>query len=126
MPDVSAEACEELAQFLESEKFNFNMREAEAVPACGSAGCIGGHAAVLWPEVRGPSQKMQGTGAETFTWSEIAFSLKLGISDVEQMALCYLQETDLGWSQITRRGAAATLRRLGETGIVEWRAEEQV
>lgn len=129
MTERNVAAITELADFLETAKFHFDMNQSEASPACGSAGCIGGHAAVLWPEVRMSCFEIDD---ERFSWEEKLLAQKLGIENIKGIELCFLnsfvhRETDMtDLNRITRKGAVTTLRRLAETGEVIWKAEEQI
>lgn len=112
----------ELAGFLETAEFSFDMADPDAAPACGSAGCIGGHAAVLWGDIR----ENYVAGDEEFTWSEHLLRGKLGITREEHDKLCFLVYGEVNsYYQVTRAGAVATLRRLAETGKVTWKLAEQ-
>lgn len=117
---VNRAACLQLADFIARAHYRFDMSSCEAEPLCGSAGCIGGHAAVLWPDVR------ESNAGVDFTWDEEKLAAKLGITRATHDALCYLagenDDDDISdLSDVTRRMAVATLRRLAETGVVTFR-----
>lgn len=104
-----------LRDFIRDSKLRFDMTEGSANPECGTAGCIGGHAAVLWPDIRVDD------GDGTFTWKEVAFASKLGISDDEQTELCFMWDTTYGFSDVTKPAALAVLELLAKAGKVKWR-----
>lgn len=136
-----------LADFLSSKKYEFAMCDSRATPKCGSAGCIGGHAAVLWPDIRtetfvGWVEDKTGkefTG-ESFGWKRLLLQKKLGISENAHEELCYMtgvdgEDVSIGYtntdeespdrdgpkfSEITHLDAAKCLRILAETGKVDW------
>lgn len=115
-PRRNAANIRKLALFLASGQFGFDMDESFARPACGSAGCIGGHAAVLWPHLR------EGEYVGGVTWDEAALAQHLGISPAEHDGLCFHGPAKDGGtmplSDIDRSMAVATLRRLARTGKV--------
>jgi len=103
-----------LADYIEQHtELEFNMAEAMADPKCGSAGCIGGFAAVLWPEVRAC-----GSSADNrpFSFYDDVLANKLGIDQRTVNDLCYPGYYQL----IPREVAVAELRSLAETGQVTW------
>jgi hypothetical protein len=102
---MNVEAINHLADFIESGKYEFDMMEAVARPECGSAGCIGGHASILWEDVK--SQPV-------FNSDILAEHLGIGWDVVQD--LCYPETPD--YHRITREIAVVTLRRLAETGEV--------
>ena len=105
-------AIYQLADFIASESYSFDMEEAASHVECGSAGCIGGHAGVLWPELRPPG---------TCTWIDSMLAVKLRISEEQHDLLCYPEdEIGIKHSWITRGTAVRCLRRLAETGKVDW------
>lgn len=107
-----------LADFIESEKYDFDMCEGEAEPKCGSAGCIGGQAAVLWPDIRDG-------GSLIFTWDCSLLADKLGISRRDESDLCHLPTDARGEKlelhQVTRKAAVECLRNLAKTGRVRFK-----
>lgn len=106
-----------LADFIESRKYRFDMTRPRANPSCRTAGCIGGHAAVLWPELRTPRLKDR-----SFGWGWENLRAKLGISEAQHKRLCFWCYNRKGelvpLYYITRKMAVATLHRLAETGEV--------
>jgi hypothetical protein len=139
----------ELADFLETAKFKFDMGSPNVYPSCGSAGCIGGHAAALWTKVR-DTVAIDADYGDTgrYSWHQQTLADYLGISRNTADRLCYPEDerdqgddeyehaetwTDEGalpeecveYGKITRAGAVATLRRLAETGQVLWYLSEQ-
>jgi hypothetical protein len=120
-----------LAAFMETHpELPFDMALSNN-PQCGTAGCIGGFAAALWPEVQADS----GTRFDRGKVSE-----KLGLSEQAGDTLLYPGEgtyinprpqfddltlMQINYDDITRKGAIATLRRLALTGEVTWLYGEQ-
>lgn len=92
-------------------------------PSCGTAGCIGGHAADLWPEIRLDPAPTQG-------WDESLFAEKLGIRESQADWLCYGPKTrdgaPLRLTDVTKPMALAALERLaaGEPRIYFDRADD--
>lgn len=123
---MNKEAINELADFIESAKFKFDMGEPDAAPTCGTAGCIGGHAAMLWPEVRAGERYNAIEKIEYFSWNEKQLIKKLGLAEGQEGQLCYLGSSRMTLCSITRAGAVTTLRRLAETGEVVWKREDQL
>lgn len=119
IPKVNVAAINELADFLESSKYDFDMSNGSATPQCGSAGCIGGHASVLWPEVSYTTYVLDDDDKEipATSWHENLLAIKLGISEDEQDKLCY---PCMDMDNITREQAVAVLRELAVTGQVRW------
>lgn len=102
MTMVNRENVEALAAFVKKADYEFDMQEFVARPLCGSAGCIGGHAAVLWPELRIPAGE-----DDEFTFNDSGLADKLGIRPGEETSLCYF-----GVRDCTREMAVARLRAL--------------
>lgn len=104
----------ELADFIESGKFDFNFSIDEVRPACGSAGCIGGHAAALWPELRVARSNGK------YTWDTDKLAEHLGISNLVADRLCFEPQSKAGYhfeyGEVTREMAVAAVRRLANTG----------
>lgn len=123
---MNKDAINRLANFLEGGNYGFDMGDAYARPHCGTAGCIGGHAAVLWPEIQIKTGDPEEDDAGGFTWDEHKLAEKLGITYEMQDELCYpvKQPWPTNYGQVTRAGAVAALRRLAETGKVEFLKEE--
>lgn len=111
----------ELANFIETAEYKFDMRESMAKPECGSAGCIGAHAAVLWPEVR------SGHRPGEFTWSSAKLAEKLGLTPRQVQLLCFHPYDPDGflipYSEVTRKMAVKALRNLAKTGVVVFKTE---
>ncbi len=112
---------QELAKFIESGKYSFNMSVAEADPECGTAGCIGGHAAVIWPEVRDVGS---GLPWPSFTFDGPKLAEFLDISEPDLNDICFnvpassSRVAQISYEEVTSSMAAATLRRFAETGRV--------
>lgn len=118
----------QLAQFIASHReLPFDMAEATAPTRCGTAGCIGGFAAALWP-----SQCADDDGY----FDNDATARQLGLDTRQAQHLFYLGRfddrctfADTGeqamFDDITRAGACQTLRRLADTGQVTWHVAEQ-
>jgi hypothetical protein len=126
---INVAAITELADFIEKATLDFNMDEAYPNPECGTAGCIGGHAAVLWPDIRIDNMDTEG-GYPTYTWDDELLAEKLGIEFIEAEHLCYPDGIfrDSGNSiyyrcsyNISRAQAVETLRNLAKTEEVVWR-----
>src|ERR1700722_12483663 len=82
---MNAEAIRELADFIEKHReLDFDM-SSPAVPACGTAGCIGGFAAALWPEVA----KKDPAKLHMLIFDKEKLGAKLQLSDATCDALCY-------------------------------------
>lgn len=117
---MDKEAVLELARFVETCELDFDMREPTAQTHCGSAGCILGHAAMLWPEVRFDNSDL-GEPSTLFRCNEALLSKKLGVGRGDVDDLCYpggLFED--AYDRIKREHAVACLRNLAETGDVDW------
>lgn len=112
----------ELADFLEKAEFIFDMGSALANPECGAAGCIGGHAAVLWEELRQGSYSSVGY---TFNLSKLGNKLELKEQLTTDLCFNPHDEDGIGMSclSVTRSMAVATLRRLAETGELYFEEE---
>lgn len=110
---MNKEAILELRDFIAKGEYSFNMRNPFANLDCGSAGCIGGHAAVIWPEIR-QSEEMT-----SYTWHNEKLAAKLGISEAAHNQLCFPRKPE-NYSYITREHAVTTLTKLAETGRVDW------
>lgn len=104
-------AINRLADFIENGRYAFDMEAGWADPHCGTAGCIGGHAAVLWKTIRDTDW-----GFEAFGFSEGALAEKLGITLGAVDNLCY----PFPLKHISRSIAVAALRRLAKTGRVKF------
>lgn len=80
---------------------------------CGTAGCIGGFAAVLWSDTR--------YGA---SFDDDLVAEKLGLSESQLLRLCYEPEDsrgkDIDLEDISREGAVETLRNLAKTGKIRF------
>lgn len=114
-----------LADVIESERWDFDMTTAISNPACGTAGCIGGHAAALWPDVRDPHLD-QPDGP--FSFDTRALADKIGLSLEDLVWLCFTPPTDdrrdmIGLSLVTREAAVEALRHLAETGEIRFRLD---
>jgi hypothetical protein len=108
----NVKAINRLADFIENARYEFNMASGFAKPTCGTAGCIGGHAAVLWPSIRSP------LAGDTFSWDSRALAEKLEISEIMGYDLC--MPTEYFLRKITRPMAVAALRRLAKTSRVHF------
>lgn len=117
---MNREAILELADFIERAEYEFRMSSAIVDLNCGSAGCIGGHAAVLWPDEIACDLIL---GSRSFIPSSLAAKLDMPFRDF--WALCYGAPGVSAMSDITREMAIAALRRLADTGVVEFRLEDR-
>lgn len=118
-----------LADFIERAEYEFDMSIPRAKPACGSAGCIGGHAAVLWPDLRVDDSNLEEDATLSnennllnFTWNQPLLQACLDITQYEHKILCFHTFNRDGervpYENITREVAVATLRRLAKTGEI--------
>lgn len=115
---VNRSAILDLAAFIEEQKYEFDMGESDANPSCGTAGCIAGHAAVLWKACRA-KESHHSMGEFTFDQSKLA--KKLGITDEQSEELFYEVPRDGGhisYENVNRCMAVRALRRLADTGEV--------
>lgn len=123
---VNKENVLALRDFIASEEFGFDMDRGLARPSCGTAGCIGGHAAILWPEVRASV----GTLSDAFAWYETDLAEMLGVTLNTEHQLCYpswhrtagftLDAYPDHWRSVSRADAVRVLTKLAETGEVDW------
>ena len=130
-------AAVRLADFLESEDFEFDMLDPRVYESCGSAGCIGGHAALLWPGVRAGHTESVGPkgvnynghsmatkfGHQNYTWNSEKLAEKLGLDQDAEKHLCFPRPLPL--RKVTREQAVRVLRHLALTGKVEWTAASE-
>lgn len=75
---------------------------------CGTAGCVAGFAALLWPEIANEDGK----------WSLERATNALGLTHVEAGNLFFCGFTNK--STPTRKGAVAALRAFAKTGKFTW------
>jgi hypothetical protein len=117
--EKNVENINALADFIEKADFEFDMSDAGVRLDCGSAGCIGGHAAALWEDVR---CSVFGFGYTEFSWRDEALAEKLGITMQQHGAMCYLNgTTEVLYAEVTRADAVKFLRRLAESdSFVTW------
>jgi hypothetical protein len=111
----------ELADFIEMTTLTFNMSEPDANPACGTAGCIGSHAALLWPELRVTSASMPGH----ITIEPNKLAQKLGLERVQLDELCFTRLSGRDYETIGRSDACTFLRQLAQhdslaNGVLLW------
>lgn len=100
-----------LADFIGEAKFPFDMCSYE-VPSCGTAGCIAGHAAALWP----------GLDDDGF-FDPVKVDNKLGLNDKQTEELFYPKSVFNGksiLSLITRGCAIECLRNFVITGKIRF------
>ena len=109
---MNAKAIEELADFIEKTK-NFDMNDWVCNPDCGTAGCVFGHAALLWPDVRDKRQT---------SWEDdsLRFKLEISCDDFESIGFPSVSDGDVGYRSVTKEHAVVMLRNFAETGTVEW------
>jgi hypothetical protein len=102
--------AERLRDFIASEKYEFDMGEMYPRPRCGTAGCIGGHAAVLWRDVR------TAVVGGDYSFCDGTLAHKLGISYDAVRSLCWEPRTraghELQYERVTRAMAIAALNDL--------------
>lgn len=121
-----------LAGFIASEGDNgrfgpdldFDMRLASFDTERGTAGCIGGHAALLWPSVRDPSFESDGS-RNSGVFDDDKLATRLGLSEEELEDLCYdcpdARGDEIALRLVTRAAAVDALLHLAETGQVRFR-----
>lgn len=117
-----------LADFMESAPFRFTMSTALNVqadkPECGSAGCIAGHAARLWPELR-----IAASLDDCYYCSMNIFRLKLKLKEMpfESLVIPRFETEGVHYahSKIDKPWAIRVLRHLAETGEVDWRRTKE-
>jgi hypothetical protein len=102
-------AINELAGFIDLHgELKFAMERSSIPNNCGTAGCIGGFAAALWPKI----------GMGNITFNDIKLGDKLGLSRDEIWELCYIPRNRYGNStqhrHITRSMAVACLDRVAQ------------
>lgn len=92
------------------DSFDEEEREELRVPGhCSMVACIGGHAELLWVK------------DDDFAIADISIHDVAELLDIDfarSAALC--APSGVSWSGITRADAALTLRKLAETGEVDW------
>ena len=114
---MNTKRLHKLADFIEKADYGFNMSSPEADPECGTAGCIAGHAAVLWPSVREHHFGLPG-----FSWDGDKLTPFLGISDDQHEDLFFGPAADgILLGDITRSMAVAAVRRFADTGKIEFK-----
>lgn len=115
-----------LANFLEARgrKF-FDMNNWFPGTDCGTPACIGGSACLLWPDINERRQ----ANAGRFDTDLRLFARKLGISYSQARTLCYpsvwSNGSNLLYPTVTLKNAVRTLRRLANTGKIEFRWGER-
>lgn len=125
----------QLIEFIRSSKFDFDMNDPMcetrcASQGCGSAGCIGGHAAVLWADVRlmdtstdeayvaTNTKTKDGKRTREWTFDEVKLARKLGLDDDELNDLTFPQ--GMHYYDATKDQALRVLDHLLHTGTVDW------
>ena len=122
---------------------------------CGGAACIAGHGAILWPEFLETSSRRfiwNEKSFQTFNVHTQALADHLGMTELEEKLLFFpgdeismdhysavvtwenglvilsddCEPESIRYSEITRAGAVATLRRFAATGEIVWKKEEQI
>ena len=121
-PGRNVAAIHRLADFIASARFDFDMADphVHVLPEarCGAAGCIGGHAALLFPEVannHGPATDTT-KGPVCIAFDRNALAAELGIDHATVSLLCFPDFED----NITRAEAVTALRQLADEGEVDW------
>ena len=120
-----------LKNFIELEdRLRFDMSTSAVVGQkteenrCGTAGCIAGFAAALWPEARSKLPHMNQRNEEVFWFSDKAVAAKLDLSDAELHRLCYdcpdMEGNEIKLGDVTREAALDALQRLVDTGVIEF------
>ena len=124
---MNEDAIRELIDFMKKCRYGFNMRTSEnridMKNRCGTAGCIAGHAALLWPEMRVDFSSPDGTML-MFVCRYGLLEDKLQISKEKFYRLIDPTETRDGVSSrsydINKYWAIRTLEHLLNTGEVAW------
>jgi len=114
---VNIENILALRDFIASEEYKFDMNDAFYRLKCKSAGCIGGHAALLWPEIS--EYKIANRSEDIKTWDDRGLKTKLGITSDQHYNLCYSIE-GIHLSCVKREHVLETLTHLAETGKIVW------
>jgi len=104
-----------LADFIAKCPLKFKMEHAYAIPECGTAGCIKGHAALMWGH---------GSNNHYFV-SKKQFSKRLGLNEEQTRLLCFNPENatpGITYHQISSDPSIAVraIRRLALTGEVSF------
>ncbi len=94
-------------------KYYFNMGTSEFNPKCGSAGCIGGHACLIWPSlIRGAKFSYEFERV----FDQCILAERLGMTSDEIHDLCFnplnVEYETLGYYEVDRAMAIACLNRL--------------
>ena len=112
-----------LADVIESERWKFTMNDDVVKHKCGSAGCIGGHAAMIWKNLR-RGDFLDSMGFLSFfpDWDKVYEHLGLSTKDGRDLCFTIPDENreyhDL--CKVTREGAVETLHHLSNTGEVRY------
>ena len=101
-----------LRAFILKGDYKFDMDFASTDPFDENGQCIGGHAAILWPEL---SPKTHPTTYSV--WDEYMLAEKLGISAEQQSTLCH---PPVLMKDYSREQAVECLLNLAQTGEVRW------
>jgi len=119
---MNTERIQNIIDLLRSGKKNFHMESllVESDPECGSAGCIAGHAAFLWPHLTSyPDLWGDPTLPNTWVQSKVTAWLELAEETADQLFFVTdLDRCDL--AAITRHDAIEVLEVLLERGYVDW------
>jgi hypothetical protein len=110
-------ALNELADFVERADYGFDMADGMVRTGCGTAGCIAGHAAVLWPDVREDGWAK----ADGFTWEDDRLCEKLGLTKDQHEDLFFdVPGCADGVHYVDRAMAIAAVRRFAATGEIRF------
>jgi len=120
----------ELSNFIESEKYAFDLDTAKIDESCGTAGCVAGHADALWTS---------GDYSRSRDYDRTIIIDKLSLEGLKYEVLCLTpldksgsRLREFGWSSngnanrkaVTRSMAVATLRRYAMSGEVYYDLED--
>ena len=104
---------------------NLEQSPATVLHNCGTAACIGGWTEALFNPGRSTFLGTQGlwdeSPAAVVPTDSAGDLLGLTVAQAHDLFMPPMTEPRLSWSDITPTIAADTLRRLAETGRVEWR-----
>ena len=112
-----------LADYVEKCRDDFDMSSGFVEPACGSAGCLGAHAARKWPRLRDCRADCN------YTWHRGKLTTRLGISNRQSDAMFFQcpnsNGTHFSWHSVTKPMAVAMLRRFAKTGRIYFSKRDQ-
>ena len=112
-----------LADYVEKCRLIFNMAVGFVEPDCGSAGCLGAHAARKWPDLR------QYYRDGSYSWIGNKLNARFGITESQSDMMFFecpnANGNDLYCSHVTKPMAVAMLRRFAKTGRIYFSKRDQ-